>query len=146
MAVKDFEMRIKNTDGSYDILHPVTKMENVIGLEDKIILESGNNVHGSYIKFGDGTLICYIRDIAAPYDTAYTLEKRWTYPASFTGSPPAISVSFSSIISTLKKRDVIIVTRYKTTTSCLVTISGPETIFQSGDSILFDAIAIGRWK
>lgn len=29
MAIKDFEMNIKNADGSYDILHPITKAKNV---------------------------------------------------------------------------------------------------------------------
>lgn len=40
LTVKDFEMRVKNGDGSYDTLHPKTKIRNVIGLDEKMALKA----------------------------------------------------------------------------------------------------------
>ncbi|NMB43871.1 MAG: hypothetical protein GX995_07050, partial [Clostridiales bacterium] len=56
----------------------------------KHIRESGSNANGSYIKFDDGTMICYI---STTCDYTTTGAKEYTLPATFK-EMPACSVSF----------------------------------------------------
>lgn len=52
----------------------------------KAITESGSNANGSYIKFSDGTLLCFgTKILAASYAAEVTVNiSRPTYPATFT--------------------------------------------------------------
>ena len=62
----------------------------------KHITESGSNSNGHYIKFDDGTMICYHSiDLGSILDWGTgtfsdlyrTLPTTWTYPARFVGAP-----------------------------------------------------------
>ncbi len=59
----------------------------------KHITESGSNSNGRYIKFDDGTMICYSnRDCSAPPNsprgTLYsTGSEGWTFPSTFISTP-----------------------------------------------------------
>ncbi len=69
----------------------------------KHIKESGSNANGKYIKFDDGTMICSkslgtIESITPTTATEQSLTfyqhaLNWTYPATFVGDYPAVSVS-----------------------------------------------------
>lgn len=57
MADKNIQMTQRNTANTgWDNLYPSTKIENVSGLTDKIIVEQGtyNSGNGSYTKYGNG--------------------------------------------------------------------------------------------
>lgn len=111
----------------------------------KHITESGSNANGSYIKFDDGTQICYMdKDytgvaINAEYGALFRSNENLqvSYPASFTSTP---TLSLQSKIYTAQ----------------FVYINGVSSTFftfrpvrvTSSDSVDFSisAIAIGRWK
>jgi hypothetical protein len=63
------------------------------------IVESDSNSNGSYIKFKDGTMICYMcievtdQSISNSYGSLYLGTRSWTYPVAFkTGTTPAVSI------------------------------------------------------
>ena len=59
------------------------------------IVESGSNSNGSYIKFSDGTMICYLniavtdQAIDTKYGTSslYFGRRTWTFPVAFIKEP-----------------------------------------------------------
>ncbi|MSS43171.1 hypothetical protein FYJ27_05420 [Anaerosalibacter bizertensis] len=141
MAIKDFEMNIKNADGSYDILHPVTKVDNVLGLYEKIFVESGQNANGDYLKIGDGTMICrrtIDRATTVPPNTINRLN--WVFPAAFTIIP---TVLVTPVLDTTTVR----VGAFQAT---------GDSVYQSQVAVYHDfnqslliglrLLAIGRWK
>ena len=59
------------------------------------IIESGDNANGNYVRFADGTQICWINEffVTTPGTVTYLLGT-WTFPAEY--------VSFPAVVSTLK--------------------------------------------
>ena len=101
----------------------------------------GSNTNGSFVRFQDGTQICYAASLSFGTVTtaAGTLfqgsEITWTYPAAFT-LPPAVSgndLSSSNIWMTSGSTS--------TTTSRLQLFSYTSI----GSARIINALAIGRW-
>ena len=57
--------------------------DDVHGLSAVVISESGSNANGYYIRYGDGTQICWLtREVAAEL-TAGEHTRTWTFPMPF---------------------------------------------------------------
>ena len=77
--------------------NPVGTVGQVGGVPTGAVIERGANGNGSFVRFADGTQLCWITfdDSAAAWDVpAGTLFRRgasinWTYPAAFV-TPPAV--------------------------------------------------------
>lgn len=75
-------------------------MFSVAGLQGNLehIIESGSNSNGSYVKFGDGTMICWVRmsvtdqAINQAYGSLFIGTRKWTFPAKFF-NPPTVTCS-----------------------------------------------------
>lgn len=106
------------------------------GVPTGAIIERGNNANGNYVRFADGTQICWQTvAISAVASTAST--ETWTYPASFNGTPaitttsritaPGTTVVEVSVANgTSMQSDIVI---YRLTTA----------------STNVNVIAVGRW-
>lgn len=77
---------------------------NLLG--NAVIVESGSNTNGKYVKFGDGTMICthYMITEPTPINLAdgalfKSNDLRWDYPAIFVGNRPAISINNNNTTS-----------------------------------------------
>lgn len=90
-------------DANFAII--VDKLNEVINANFGI--ESGSNTNGNYVKYPDGTMICYINfqpktnaytwasspsGGASGYSYWYTSGLYWTYPAAFIAAP-AVSLN-----------------------------------------------------
>ena len=111
-----------------------------------VIVESGNNENGSYIKFGDGTMICWVdmtvtdQAIDNPYGSFFQGTRSWTFPQAFVdmpsvtcskfkwGSSASWGFSTGATLTTATLRGMDIGSR-PTGTNCYIS-----------------AMAIGRWK
>lgn len=117
-------------------------------LEQSIIIDSGSNLNGSWIKYGDGTMICYHRIdsvlsispslFSGMYRSFYT----WNFPQSF------ISPVRAEIMGTIMLNDVVTNTSMfsdgdGSTTQGLFVFLGSATYNQLRRPYLK---AIGRWK
>lgn len=114
----------------------------------KHITESGSNANGKYIKFDDGTMICYGKlDIASLAITTAigslftsTAATAWTYPAAFIDSIVAVNgVVFGpglacGIIAAYGVTDSLY--EYRIVSDSAITLTGGSIILK----------AIGRWK
>ena len=112
------------------------------------VIESGSNSNGKYIKFSDGTLICWNAETATnvaitnAYGSLYQTTRTVTYPHAFTEKPALICTEF----------------RWGTSASwaTIGTVDDPKTQGQlrvmdissraSGTSTSISWVAIGKWK
>lgn len=117
-----------------------TNVENAINE----VVESGENANGNYVKYADGTMICYgnASGTTTTNQDYYGFCKRtndvsFSYSQTFISAPIAtITVSISSYIS-----DYII---ESTTTGATVRILINKN--DTGLSYTISYIAIGKWK
>ena len=62
---------------------------NDIALNGNSIIESGSNANGNYVKYADGTMICYLNTtvtdqaINNAYGSMYQGSRRWNFPQQF---------------------------------------------------------------
>lgn len=111
------------------------------------IAESGSNENGSWTKFADGTLICWISklllDSGATTQTGsiyQTKEKIWRFPIEFIGDTPAVAPSTdSNLINSWAGLGTI----GTSTTVTSVVVSSP---IQSSTIPRVSITAFGRWK
>ncbi|MCT4605844.1 MAG: hypothetical protein N4A64_07025 [Marinisporobacter sp.] len=118
----------------------------------KHITESGSNSNGEYIRFDDGTQICW-NTLSLGYESNEYLDSTWNFPASFIaiGNVFFLLSSNSADVNITPSRDMIGLSgcSYKSTGVAQFSmrrING-MTDFQDGDSISnCNVFAIGRWK
>lgn len=72
-----------NGDTQNDVVGTVSQSS---GLPTGAVFESGSNSNGSYIKFADGTMICYLSQIENRNGTG-TFTINVTFPQTFAESP-----------------------------------------------------------
>lgn len=136
---EDIKLDIDNI--AYKDLEGITRL-----LGWGIIVESGENENGSYIKFGDGTMICWVKMIVTdqtidnPYGSLFQATRRWCYPKPFVYKPVVncsqflwgTSASWGSVNNAEPTYAVL---------RGIDPISRP-----SGTQVRISAIAIGKWK
>ena len=121
------------------------KMQNDLQLEINNIVESGNNSNGDYIKYSDGTMICYGRK-------TITVSLDISYGAAYRGD-----------IQTINLPEAFINTNYRITLQALAPIHvcyavdndksvnsfkfyPVAFVSQTQGSRSIEFMAIGRWK
>ena len=115
------------------------------------IVESGSNANGNYLRFSDGTQICWKTSLTISYtnDAAY-IEVTWDYPASFISQPTApgpLITSWGTIVGYYGKISTLIARTIRTYNIRYIlyrTIDAPN--FTSGHSATISPVIIGRWK
>lgn len=111
------------------------------------IHEMGENANGSYIKYVDGTMMCWLSvspttvSLTSAYGSFYTGTYTWTFPSTFVGSPSVQCSAFrwgtSAGFGTIAGAP--------STTS--VTLRGLDiAVRNTGTATYISAFAIGRWK
>lgn len=124
-----------------DILGTVSQAS---GIPTGALFETGSNASGNWVKYADGTMICWsnsrpLGNLAAPLGAIYyTGSQAWTFPQSFVASP-AVAAHISSTVG------------YSwvglgsgATSASAATFSGFSATSTTGTPT-FSAIAVGRW-
>lgn len=117
------------------------------------VVESGSNTNGSYIKYADGTMICYQSQVFSNYQITGQQGVLYTttltpndYPVAFVGNLPIVSRSIKSTTWTVYGFGS------NNATAPSLTNSGSFEIFRGSSTgtgtvnTTIDIIAIGRWK
>lgn len=113
--------------------------ENLNHNFNELKVESGSNDNGDYVKFSDGTLICYGTNNGV--DGSY---RQITFPVSFLANP---KVNVNTIV--FDNNYVHLAQVYNiNTTGCRVSVryTGSSGGTWGTGSNEFDWIAIGKWK
>jgi len=59
------------------------------------VIERGSNSNGEYVKYADGTMICYVQGVSlSETDSGTRLEGSWTFPAIFANDNAVIGMDF----------------------------------------------------
>jgi len=119
-------------------------MINILGSQIYYIVESGENANGRYVRFSDGTQVCWNSNVTLTYLNANNLRYIWTYPAPFLNRP---SVAGNQDIPPggSKRTDIYpYISAY--TANANISIYSYTGAFVDGDTALAYPIAIGRWK
>lgn len=120
------------------------------GFGKTVAVESGSNANGTYIKYSDGTMVCYGSTasvpINLPYNTHFYRNLDHYYPVVFI-SRPIVSLR---PVRTAGTDLVMIASSLEETTYTRKGVERFNTYFlcsnDAGSSCRADFIAIGRWK
>jgi hypothetical protein len=70
---------------------PITRDKLVDDVLSGLIVESGSNANGRYVRWGNGLQICFVRGVAFTGDgTSDEKMGSWTHPAAFASSPAIV--------------------------------------------------------
>ena len=114
------------------------------------IIERGSNANGDYIKFADGTMMCW-QTVTFTYQSGARLGASWTFPAPFANAGAAISGSYSaasgSYTSMASWEVGAINTLGLTATSVTVGCMHPTNLTYSASAAASSirVLAVGRW-
>ncbi len=116
------------------------------GVPTGAIIEKGSNANGSWVKYADGTLICWRTWTTTSFaiDSAYgdlaIGAIAWTYPAAFAGDLPTVSCSYGKWGTSASWSGISTISL----TSSTIRVYDIQTR-PSGTGTAFSAMAIGRW-
>ena len=111
------------------------------GVPTGALIEQGNNANGRFVRFADGTQICWHSVMALPAATTAAgslfvgSEATWTFPAAFVAAPEA-----SGGINTATPRWLNV--RAGGATTALARLFSPVTDTATPTA---DLMAVGRW-
>ncbi len=125
---------------------------NILGIVSQLnniptgaLIENGTNANGTYIRFADGTQICYWRNptIIRPPNTKVKMGINDTYNYVATWSYPAAFISIPFVITSAESHGTGVhnssVSGNPSLTSVTYNLYGPRT------GCRFVGLAIGRW-
>jgi hypothetical protein len=140
------------TDFGYsrgNILGPVSMAG---GTPTGAVMEQGQTANGDYLRFADGTQICQ-HEITLAFVNGTICTATWTFPAAFApGSKPQVLGSVNTLWMMTSAPGVaangicaMTIGTLSTTSAALQVRTLPGQSFQSGNSVLMRAVALGRW-
>lgn len=135
--------RVAMTFGTTGILAVPTN----ITIGGDTVASYGSNANGSYIRFYDGTQICWQNislttvAINTAYGSLFQGTYNWTFPASFVGASTAVHCSHFKWGTSASWGTV---SDFTTTSANLRGIDAFSRA--TGTSVVIGAIAIGRWQ
>ena len=109
------------------------------------IVSKGSNSNGSYVKFGDGTLICHVAKSTSAQNQGPSAGNfysstagTWTYPLAFSSAPRVIAQVSGGHYNAMSAKAVSI----NATTTNYLTMS----INSTGNAQGMELFAIGVWS
>lgn len=135
--------------GNVDNVKQATKSEFIEHINGIFhLVESGSNANGSYMKFADGTAICYTR-LELTYQTENYLalpgNAYWNYPIVYK-STPIVLVSKEAHWSHHRMIRSTAAATPNLDDAMVRLYSESSSPFQSGDTYNVYVISIGKWK
>lgn len=139
-------------DGT-DWIKPMYGQSNIVGTVSQVagvptgaVIERGSNSNGEYVRFADGTQICWVhmevsdQAINTPYGSVYQGSRTWPYPAAF-AERPSVACSLFRWGTGASIGGVA-----ATPSTSSATLRGIDFISRaSGTNTAISAIAVGRW-
>jgi hypothetical protein len=130
----------------------VGTVANSGGVPSGAVIERGANANGDYVRFADGTQLCWIAGVTFAFNSADLLTYTWTFPAGFAGAAlPIVLGLFPSgaDYTGLSRRDAGTFSHGGGTLGVVCVVNrtaGASRAFVSGDQIAnMRLFASGRW-
>ena len=138
--------RLMRADWGYGPGNLLGSVSQSAGTPTGAVIERGRSGDGDYVRFADGTQIAWIRDDLTRSSNA-RLSFDWTYPAAFS-STPAVTATLAADSGTTPGPDQMhgpFALAETATCSLRLYRSNGAANFTSGETLAFQATAIGRW-
>ena len=115
-------------------------------LNSNVMTESGSNPNGRYIRFSDGTQICYNGHLISSNNSADGTIVG--FPANFSDDSYSLNASAKGMVSGSAAGSYVVESVPLTVSTFRIKIltHTPTEILASADTTTFGYIAIGRWK
>lgn len=141
----------------YDMEESLWTFLNGHGGYQTSVIEYGWNGNGHYVRFGDGTQICwlplnYVGTLKGTSGADFRMTGIWTLPAAFVDTDyfATASILSASLAGTGWESITHVRVENTSTTSVTVTVAksnGSQSYaFSPGDRVSINSFAIGRWK
>ena len=121
---------------------PAAVLRIVGALSTGAVIESGDNANGNYVRFADGTQVCWVPSIQSIESSGLARHVVWSFPAQFIDEDVCFSSAVADTLSELglfmcafSVDDTSLTAAY--TTNRGTSVSGTLTVC---------CLAIGRWK
>lgn len=164
----DFWHGAQATDGSGPITWSAALNQSTLlgavsqsgGMPTGAVIERGSNANGDYVRFADGTQMCWVRDLnmgsvvgagagsfADPYRTDTAINVTW--PVAFSGLVPAVScavrLSGDSVVNAAA-RPLVLQPALPPSTTGWASLRAQRVSADATDrDALLSVLAIGRW-
>ena len=140
-------------------LTPFTDSNGDIDLKKELIqklagiVTIGSNENGKYMKFEDGTMICFGNNRKSFTSTNISLNQvNWTYPHQFVETPAIHYTTTSFALANydnnnlFKLGNFVVQSSNQTSAVIMLFVSAGNAGFVAGDQVTLNLMAIGRWK
>ena len=117
------------------------------GVPTGAIIQSGSNANGRFVRYADGTQICWIEQLAATASSTGVLQATWEYPAAFAGgnSTRAGLVSVRSVPPFAQSVGILVGT-FGATSATGVGLRGNSGSYITDETTAtFGVVCHGRW-
>lgn len=154
----DRTLTLPNETGSVvveQVSNVAYKQSNIIGTVSQSggtptgsIIEQGSNANGSYVKYADGTMICYLRtpSVTNPSSTVFADVLR-NWPATFASTPVASALQ-ANAHGDLNAGAAAMTANYSPGSDSLTATTyriGYRVALVGGYNVSASVIGIGRW-
>lgn len=118
------------------------------GVPTGAIIERGSNANGEYVRFADGTQICWRSGIQIVPGTTqeFVTSTSYSYPASFISTPEFLGAmdGYPNNYGNSSDRYALVLNRDQGGNATRFALFRPSGAF-SGGQVIVGYIAIGRW-
>lgn len=115
-------------------------------INPNLLYESGSNTNGSYIKFEDGTMICW-NSVPMTKSVTSTWGALYTSPSTSLGTFPQTFIDIPTItVYCSGSSSIMLVTSAAATTTTAGSIQLARADSNNNVSTTVNYIAIGKWK
>jgi hypothetical protein len=145
----DREINLPDADGDLFLRDEIvgTVSTSLAGVPTGAIIESGSNSNGYYIKYADGTMICWFniettsQSIDNAYGSLYQGSYGWVFPVAF-AEPPTVSPGIAKWGTSASWGAIGNPPTITSTTIRLLDVSSRA----SGTTTYIAGQAIGKWR
>jgi len=145
--------KIVDALGAYQASNILGTVSQSGGIPTGALVESGSNANGRYVRYADGTQICWGTDtvIAIVVNTATgafftNIESDqviWTYPASFVGTPMVNVTLARNAWDTIRVTAFLNGANAVSATQCKISFMSSLSSVSLG--VVPQRVAVGRW-
>lgn len=118
------------------------------GVPTGAIIERGSNANGEFIRYADGTQICWNISMQVNYSGAVAMHSEWVYPAAF-ATRPAVTWTPESSGDGFTTRDLGAARAYTVTETLanlrIQIVAGSNATLNENSNTRGSPVAIGRW-
>ena len=142
--------RLARADHAYSPGNLLGHVSQSGGVPTGAVVERGSNANGDYVRFADGTQLCWNRDFSVHFSSTSALRSNWTFPAAFSDNDYAAFIQPTNIaeFNGNQRREVVLYDLNQNqvfTTYMHVRVFMQAGLFSAGDALTVKLSAIGRW-